>query len=399
MDSAESKIYPGLNGPFKRAVAVYIPSQYVAGTPAPFIVSADAYGLVRRQLPTILDNMIADHRLPVMLAVMIANGGSQRSYEYDTVSGKYAEFVETEVLPRVEKEANVTLTRDPEGRMTYGGSSGGAVALTMAWFRPDLYHRVLTYSGTYVNLRPGPDAPHGAWEYLEHFIPDGAAKPLRVWIEVSERDNGAGSASSERRNWVIANQRLAAVMKAKGYHYQFIYAKGAGHTDGKVTAQTLPQALEYVWKGYPVARDDQRATDWPSGPGQIGVRQSLEQKVGSGRIHFTPPTRGRPGPRPQCWVQAFSFHRIVMRIRLRGLPARDHNRAIETDSAECWVLTTALSRQVPKGRQTRAALSVFELQAARFFPQTGPECHVFDVHGRDTFDGGDASQQAEVLSG
>ncbi len=253
MDSAESKIFPGQSGPFQRAVAVYIPSQYVPGTPAPFIVSADQWGLGRNQLPTILDNMIADHRLPVMLAVMTANAGRDRSYEYDTVSGKFAEFVETEVLPRVEKEANVTLTKDPEGRMTYGGSSGGAVAFTMAWFRPDLYHRVLTYSGTYVDLRRGPDAPHGAWEYVEHFIPDGPAKPLRVWMEVSEDDIGAASASSDRRNWVIANQRMAAVMKAKGYHYQFVYAKGAGHTDGKVTAQTLPQALEYVWQGYPIA--------------------------------------------------------------------------------------------------------------------------------------------------
>jgi hypothetical protein len=46
---------------------------------------------------------------------------------------------------------------------------------------------------------------------------------------------------------------MARVLKAKGYHYQFIYAKGAGHTDHHVISQTLPQALEYVWKGYPIA--------------------------------------------------------------------------------------------------------------------------------------------------
>jgi enterochelin esterase-like enzyme len=169
---------PGVNGPFQRHVCVYLPAHYVPGTPAPVIVSADAYGM-RYGLPTILDNMIADHRLPVMAAVMIANGGAERSLEYDTVSMKYADYVEAEVLPRAEKEANIKLTKDPEGRLTFGGSSGGAVALTMAWFKPELYHRVLTYSGTYVDLRNGPDAPHGAWEYLEHFIPDNPAKPLR----------------------------------------------------------------------------------------------------------------------------------------------------------------------------------------------------------------------------
>ncbi|PWU11673.1 MAG: esterase [Terriglobia bacterium] len=253
MDSAESKFYPGVNGPFERHVCVYVPAQYVPGTAAPVIVSADAYGM-RYALPTILDNMIADHRLPVMVAVMIANGGPERSMEYDTVSAKYADYVEAEVLPRAEKQAHIKVTKDPEGRLTFGGSSGGAVALTMAWFKPELYHRVLTYSGTYVDLRNGPEAPHGAWEYLEHFIPDNPAKPLRVWMEVAQNDIGADTASANRRNWVIANQRMAAVMKAKGYHYQFVYAKNAGHVDAKVINQTLPQALEYLWKGYPIQK-------------------------------------------------------------------------------------------------------------------------------------------------
>lgn len=253
MDSADSKFYPGVNGPFQRHVCVYVPAQYVPGTAAPVIVSADAYGM-RYALPTILDNMIADHRLPVMAAVMIDNGGAERSMEYDTVSVKYADYVEAEVLPRAEKEAHIKLTKDPEGRLTFGGSSGGAVALTMAWFKPELYHRVLTYSGTYVDLRNGPEAPHGAWEYHEHFIPDNPAKPLRLWMEVAQNDIGADTASSVRRNWVIANQRMAAVLKAKGYHYQFVYAKNAGHVDAKVINQTLPQALEYLWKGYPIQK-------------------------------------------------------------------------------------------------------------------------------------------------
>jgi iron(III)-enterobactin esterase len=253
MNSAESKFYPGVNEPFQRPVCVYVPAQYVPGTAAPFIVSADAYGM-HYDLPTILDNMIAEHRLPVMVAVMIQNGGAERSMEYDTVSDKYAGYVEAEVLPRAEKEANVKLTKDPDGRMTFGGSSGGAVSFTMAWFKPERYHRVLTYSGTYVDLQHGPDAPHGAWEYLEHFIPDSPAKPLRVWMEVAQNDIGANAASSNRRNWVIANQRMAAVMKAKGYDCQFVYAKNAGHVDAKVINQTLPQALEFLWKGYPIQK-------------------------------------------------------------------------------------------------------------------------------------------------
>ncbi len=258
MNAVDSRFYPdtGLRGASPtRVVTVYVPSQYVPGTPAPLIVSCDAYGARNNMLPTILDNMIADGRLPPIVAVMIANGGgdgpgSERGLEYDTVSGKYAEFVEAEVLPRVAREFGVTITTDPDARMTLGGSSGGSAAFNMAWFHPELYRRVLMYSGTFVNQHPDETYPHGAWEYHENIIPKSPAKPIRIWMHVSQNDNGSTSASAGQRNWVIANIRMAEALAARNYHYQFIYAKGAGHTDGKVISQTYPEALEYVWKGY-----------------------------------------------------------------------------------------------------------------------------------------------------
>ena len=282
MESADSKFYPGIardtnpnprpggNGapggparmavashpaPYTRHVAVYVPKQYVPGAVAPFIVGAD--GPDRGLFPA-LDNLIAQHRLPVMIAISIGNGsgdgqGSERGLEYDTMSGKYAEFVENEVLPLVEKQANVKLTKDPDGRATMGGSSGGSAALAMAWYHPELYHRVLTYSGTYVNQQwpLNPETPHGAWEFHEHLIPDSPAKPLRIWMEVGDRDNF--SSRDNLHDWVIANENMAKVLAAKGYHYQFVFARNAGHTDGAVKRQTLPEALEYVWQGYPIA--------------------------------------------------------------------------------------------------------------------------------------------------
>src|SRR6185312_4082164 len=226
MNSSESKFYPGANGAFQRHVCVYVPAGYVAGAELPVIVSADAYGM-RYNLPTILDNMIYDQRLPAMAAVMIDNGGAERSMEYDTVSSK-----------------------NPDARMTLGGSSGGAAALTMAWLRPDLYHRILSYSGTFVNLRSTPDAPLGAYEYIEHLFPNSEKKPFRIWIQVSENDNGSKTPSEGRRNWVTANSRLAKILKDKGYPYQFVFAKDAGHTQRKVINNSLPQALEYLWADY-----------------------------------------------------------------------------------------------------------------------------------------------------
>lgn len=263
MDPATSKFFPAAYAsgatPSAREVFVYLPAHYVPGTPAPLLVCHDAMGMRDRdpapKLPVILDNLIADKRLPAMVAVMLMHG-AQRSLEYDTVSGKYAEFIEAEVLPRIEREHGVMFTKDPNARATLGGSSGGAAAMSMAWFHPELYRRVLVFSGTFVNLRNDPvAAPHGAWEFHENFIPKTTPpKPLRLWLQVGERDNGASSSGAGMFNWVIANQRMAAALAAKGYAYQFVFCKEAGHVDRPARAQLLAPALEWLWADYKPAK-------------------------------------------------------------------------------------------------------------------------------------------------
>ena len=193
-----------------------------------------------------------------MIAISIGNGsgdaqGSERGLEYDTMSGKYAEFVEQEVLPLVESKCNVNLTKDPEARATMGGSSGGSCALIMAWYHPELYHRVLTYSVTAVNQQwpPNPETPHGAWGFHESIIPNSPAKPIRIWMEVGDRDLfNPNVMRDDMHDWVVANENMARVLADKGYHYQFVFARNAGHMDGKVKQQTLPEALEWLWQDY-----------------------------------------------------------------------------------------------------------------------------------------------------
>ena len=279
MTSADSKFYPGIArdpgtfgtvdpenpakllvptshpAPWTRKVTVYVPSQHISGSAAPFIVGADGPD---KLLFTVLDNLIAEHKVPAMVAISISNGGgdaqgSERGLEYDTMSGKYAEWVENEVLPRVEAEAHVKLTHDPDGRATTGGSSGGSCALIMAWYHPEWYHRVLTYSGTYVNQQwpYNPAIPHGAWEFHEHLIANTPAKPIRLWMEVGDKDLYLPNLMRDgMHDWVLANEQMAKVLAAKGYHYQFVFAVNAGHVDRATRQQTLPEALEYLWQGY-----------------------------------------------------------------------------------------------------------------------------------------------------
>jgi len=279
MNSADSKYYPGIArdkgtfgtpdpsdpaklvittshpAPYTRKVAVYVPKEYVSGTEAPFIVGADGPD---HMLFTALDSLIPAHKLPVMIAISIANGtgdaqGSERGLEYDTMSGKYAEWVENEVLPLVESKAHVKLTHDPDGRAATGGSSGAACALIMAWYHPELYHRILAYSGTWVNQQwpYDPKTPHGAWEFHEHLIPQSPRKPIRIWMEVGDKDlYNPNIMRDNMHDWVEANERMARVLAAKKYHYQFVFAQNAFHVDRSVKMQTLPEALEYVWQGY-----------------------------------------------------------------------------------------------------------------------------------------------------
>jgi len=305
---ASSTIYPKAPS---RQVAVYVPAQYKAGTPAAVMVfqdGTDFYGF-DGSIPTVLDNLIAKGGIPPIVGVFAGNGGgdsvgSERGLEYDTVSGLYAEWADKELLPRVEMETKtrlpdqpVTFTHDPEGRGSMGGSSGGAASFSMAWWRPDLFRRVITFSGTYVAQVPaGSPFPHGAWIYHDIDPYDAAhpnglimahcesgrgpkttsdvepcdtplskaacaavagcvwndegIKPIRIWHESGTNDNGAGDAPSSYRNFHLANQRMALSFQAKGYHFHYDDAVGAGHVDMGPLRQTLPAALTWLWRGY-----------------------------------------------------------------------------------------------------------------------------------------------------
>lgn len=136
-----------------------------------------------------------------------------------------------------------------------GSSSGGSAALSMAWYHPEWYHRVITYSGTFVNQQwPfNPETPGGAWDFHANLIPQAARKPIRLWLEVGDRDLlNPNVMRDDMHDWVEANNRMATVLKAKGYRYQYVFALNSGHGDRNVRNQTLPHALEWVWQGYPI---------------------------------------------------------------------------------------------------------------------------------------------------
>lgn len=282
MRLADSKIFPGTDRTLEpqrrpvrkeRRIFVYVPAAYRDGTKAPFLIIHDGPGqlpLVRNALDNLTSSTNSARRLPAFVAIAVENGGddskgSERGLEYDTMSDRLARFIQEEVLPAVVNDPairavypNFALTDDPWGRAVLGCSSGGAAALTMGWFRPDLFRRILAYSGTFVDQQDD-DAPEetqfplGAWEYHSglKLIETSDRKPLRIFTHVSDRDNGANSPENSYHNWVMAGKRTAAALKAKGYSFRFVFSLGSGHCDGRVFQQTLADALIWVWQGYP----------------------------------------------------------------------------------------------------------------------------------------------------
>lgn len=246
---------------YKRTITVYIPANYKEGTELPFMVTHDgpkAPGKPDKALVTLFDNLIHQKRIPAMAVISIANGGGdaqghQRGKEYDTMSGLFAEYIETHVLPEVEKQCSIKLTKDPDGRATMGNSSGASAALIMAWYRTDLYHRVVSWSGTFVNQQwPfNPETPDGAWGFHNKIIPESPVKPIRIWMAVGDRDLlNPNVMRDNMHDWVKANNEMAKVLKSKGYHYQYLFAIENGHGMRPAKTEWMPHAIEWVWRDY-----------------------------------------------------------------------------------------------------------------------------------------------------
>ena len=281
MALADSKIFRGddktldpVKKPVRkeRKIFVYVPAAYRDGTKAPVLLIHDGPGpldRVRNALDNLTISKDPQRTLPAFVAIAIENGGndgkkSQRGLEYDTMSDRLARFIHDEVLPAVTGNTEIkaayphfALTEDPWGRAVIGCSSGGAAALTMAWFRPDWYRRVIAYSGTFVDQQDD-DAPEeaqfplGAWEYHsgKKLIETSELKPLRIFTHVSEQDLRYNDAEATYHNWVMAGQRTAAALKAKGYHHRFVFSLATKHCDRRVFDQTLADTLVWVWRGY-----------------------------------------------------------------------------------------------------------------------------------------------------
>lgn len=240
-----SKIYPGT----VRDYWVYVPAQYDASKPACVMIFQDGGGLVGEKstwrAPIVLDNLIHKREMPVTIGIFInpgvlpalsenAQARYNRSFEYDALGDRYARFLLEEILPEVGKKYN--LSADPNDRGIGGSSSGGIAAFTAAWNRPDAFRRVLSFIGSYTNLRGG--------HVYSSLIRKTEPKPLRVFLQDGRNDQNIYSG-----NWWIGNQDMASALEFAGYETTFVVGN-EGH-NGRHGSAILPDALRWLWKDHP----------------------------------------------------------------------------------------------------------------------------------------------------
>jgi enterochelin esterase family protein len=248
----DSKVYPGT----ERHYYLYVPAQYDAKKPAALMVFQDGHGYMREdadfRVPVVFDNLIHQGAMPVTIGVFVdpgikpgapkrdgKPGAPNRGIEYNTLSGDYANFLLTEILPAVSKEH--PFTSDPEGHAICGSSSGGICAFTVAWQRPDQFRKVISHIGSFTNLSGG-DA------YPGMIRKDKEKKPLRVLLQdgSNDQDNVFG-------NWPLANRQMFAALKFRGYDAKFEYGQG-GHSTNQGGA-ILPDSLRWLWRDYKLPKE------------------------------------------------------------------------------------------------------------------------------------------------
>ena len=240
-----SKIYPGT----VRDYWIYVPAQYKPDKPACVMIFQDGGHMVDDsggwRTTIVFDNLIQKGEMPVTIGIFIDPGvlpalsanqqnRYNRSFEYDALGDRYARFLIEEILPDV--STRYRLSKDPNDYAISGSSSGGIAAFNAAWNRPDAFHRVLSFIGSFTNLR-------GA-EVLASLVRKTEPKPLRVFLQDGRNDLNIYSG-----NWLISNQDLASALEFAGYESNFVIGS-EGH-NAKHGGAIFPDALRWLWKDYP----------------------------------------------------------------------------------------------------------------------------------------------------
>src|ERR1700724_1313348 len=255
---AAGTFYPGT----PHTYSICVPAQYDAAKPAPFMIFLDGAAFLsdRVRVPIVFDNLIAKHDLPPLIGIFVdpgtlptvsdqAQNRIERIFEYDSLSDRYSRFLLEELIPEVAKKYN--LSTNPDDRALCGLSTGAVGAFMAAWNRPDQFHRVLSFIGTYVAMK-GADA-------LPALIRKTEPKPIRIFLQDGKNDHivpAAPYGTFYAGSWPINKQVMYDAFESAGYDARLVIGD-EGH-NMKQGAAIMPDSLRWLWRDYPkpiVARE------------------------------------------------------------------------------------------------------------------------------------------------
>lgn len=256
-----SQVFPGT----QHTYWVYVPAQYETNQPAGLMVFNDGQAMIAAngdiRVPNVLDNLTWRREIPVIITVFINPGRTpeqpepnprewgdrttNRPEEYNRLNDKYARVIIDELMPVLKKEYNISA--DPEMHAIAGTSSGAIAAFTVAWERPDQFHKVISIVGSFVNLRGGDVYPEK--------VAASERKPIRVSFVDGVNDNRAlrGDKYDPARDWHYQNVRLVEALTKKGYDINYTW--GIGLHGQKQGGASLPEMLRWLWRDYPRSYD------------------------------------------------------------------------------------------------------------------------------------------------
>ena len=246
-----SKIYAGMKSDYW----VYTPAQYDPATPAALMVWNDGYQLVERDGVTraqnVFDNLTYQKKIPVIVHVLISPGTvgekAMRSIEYDVVSDQYDRFLNEELLPEVYAKYNIR--RDAYSHAIAGNSSGGICSFNAAWWRPDLFSRVLSRIGTFTSIQWKPGVIDGG-NIFPFAVRKQPKRNIRVWLQ-----DGSEDMENAQGSWPLQNIQMANALKIRDYDFHFVFGNGThNHAQGE---SELPEEMQWLWRDYDPAKTEQ----------------------------------------------------------------------------------------------------------------------------------------------
>ena len=281
----QGKFYPGTPHNYQ----VYVPAQYDAQKPTPFMIFLDGGGSVNggTHVPVVFDNLIAKKEIPPMIGIFIdpgvlpalspeAQSRYERIFEYDTINGRFGQFLIDELIPEVAKKYN--LSKDPNDRGIQGASTGAVGAFMAAWEHPDQFRRVMSFIGTFVAMK-------GADTMLA-IVRKSEPRPIRIIMQDGRIDHlvpGQPFGTFFAGSWPINNQVLYEDLQFAGYDVKFELGE-SGH-DGRQTSVIFPDMMRWLWRDYPkpIAATAGRLRQARLGSSRPGLlRRLARQAVGTG---------------------------------------------------------------------------------------------------------------------